>query len=243
MARLRHHARPALAAALLQLVCVSYEGTAPAAAAEARAVDHYVLSLSWSPSFCASDAAADETLQCGSPRSYAFVLHGLWPQYVRGWPSYCDTNQRAVPERLFATVKAFMPSRRLANHQWRKHGSCSGLSMAGYFGLAAELFGKVRIPARYLAPTHSITTDADEIETDFAKTNRGLRPEMMTVTCSGHKGRARLQDVRICVTPFGEFTRCGRNEAQSCEASSLVLPPVRRARRPTTPDGDLPGTP
>ena len=241
MARTPPHARPALAAALLLLSCVAT--ASGAAAAEARAIDHYVLSLSWSPSFCASEAAAGETLQCGSPRSYAFVLHGLWPQYARGWPSYCDTSQRVVPERVFARVKASMPSRRLANHQWRKHGSCSGLSVAGYFEMAAELFGKVRIPARYLAPTHPITTDAGEIETDFAKTNRGLKPEMMSVTCTGPKGRARLQDVRICVTPFGEFTRCGRNEAQSCEAASLVLPPVRRARRSTTPDGELPETP
>ena len=55
--------------------------------------DFYVLSLSWSPSFC---AAAAERIggrpsgpQCG-PRPYSFVVHGLWPQYDKGFPEYCQ---------------------------------------------------------------------------------------------------------------------------------------------------------
>ena len=54
--------------------------------------DFYVLSLSWSPSFC---AAAEERgnsgrsqAQCGE-RPFSFVVHGLWPQYDRGFPEYC----------------------------------------------------------------------------------------------------------------------------------------------------------
>src|SRR3981189_510772 len=51
--------------------------------------DFYVLSLSWSPSFC---AAAEERgnsgrsqAQCGE-RPFSFVVHGLWPQNDRGFP-------------------------------------------------------------------------------------------------------------------------------------------------------------
>lgn len=236
MAGTRRQARPALA--LLAFLCL-----AGPAAAETQAIDHFVLSLSWSPSFCLTEAAAGETLQCGGPRGYAFVLHGLWPQYERESPAYCETEDGVVPTALFEKVRSFMPSLRLVRHQWRKHGSCSGLSMTRYFELAAALFEKVRIPARYLAPTRPIETDATEIETDFAKTNRGLDPDMISLTCSRHKGRARLVDVRICFTTGGKFTSCGRREGQSCEGRSLVLPPLRSARRSTAPDDNASETP
>src|SRR6476469_4564070 len=51
---------------------------------DAGQFDFYVLSLSWSPSFCATAAERGNgrgpTPQCG-PRHYSFVVHGLWPQY------------------------------------------------------------------------------------------------------------------------------------------------------------------
>ena len=51
--------------------------------------DFYVLSLSWSPSFCesAGERGTPPREQCGA-RPYSFVVHGLWPQYDRGFPEY-----------------------------------------------------------------------------------------------------------------------------------------------------------
>ena len=52
--------------------------------------DYYVLALSWSPSYCqaaqerAPNRAPDQ--QC-SGRPFSFVVHGLWPQYERGFPA------------------------------------------------------------------------------------------------------------------------------------------------------------
>ncbi|MCC2111314.1 MAG: hypothetical protein KDJ16_04705, partial [Hyphomicrobiales bacterium] len=49
--------------------------------------DYYVLSLSWSPSYCEAEGDPREP-QCRKERPsrrYAFVVHGLWPQYERGW--------------------------------------------------------------------------------------------------------------------------------------------------------------
>ena len=55
--------------------------------------DFYVLSLSWSPSFCeeASERGNEgrSQAQCGG-RPFSFVVHGLWPQYEHGFPEYCD---------------------------------------------------------------------------------------------------------------------------------------------------------
>src|ERR1700676_4796019 len=54
--------------------------------------DFYVLSLSWSPSFCeeASERGNEgrSQVQCGG-RPFSFVVHGLWPQYEHGFPDYC----------------------------------------------------------------------------------------------------------------------------------------------------------
>ena len=51
--------------------------------------DFYVLSLSWSPSFCeeAAERGNDgrSQAQCGG-RPFSFVVHGLWPQYEHGFP-------------------------------------------------------------------------------------------------------------------------------------------------------------
>jgi ribonuclease T2 len=50
--------------------------------------DYYVLALSWSPTYCASRAGRRDRQQCGTGRGYAFVVHGLWPQYEKGWPDF-----------------------------------------------------------------------------------------------------------------------------------------------------------
>jgi ribonuclease T2 len=54
-----------------------------AAASRDPPIDHFVLALSWSPSFCALPEAADEVLQCAAGRRFAFVVHGLWPHSQR----------------------------------------------------------------------------------------------------------------------------------------------------------------
>src|SRR6201997_3862218 len=56
--------------------------------------DFYVLSLSWSPSFCdyvseRSPASVARQPECGD-RPFAFVVHGLWPQYEQWFPEFCQ---------------------------------------------------------------------------------------------------------------------------------------------------------
>src|ERR1700722_20478956 len=58
--------------------------------------DYYVLSLSWSPSFCEQaqergNSGRGQQAQCGG-RPFSFVVHGLWPQYEHGYPEYCDRS-------------------------------------------------------------------------------------------------------------------------------------------------------
>ena len=55
--------------------------------------DYYVLALSWSPNWCALEGDARDAEQCDE--DFGWVVHGFWPQYEAGWPSYCPTSMRA----------------------------------------------------------------------------------------------------------------------------------------------------
>jgi ribonuclease I len=110
--------------------------------------DFYVMSLSWSPGFCATPAGRNDDTQCGPQRHFAFVLHGLWPQYEkRGWPHDCGGGERP-DSAVVDAVLPIMPSPKLVNHEWSKHGTCSGLSPKEYFDEAGEAFRSVKIPMR-----------------------------------------------------------------------------------------------
>jgi ribonuclease T2 len=96
--------------------------------------DFYVLSLSWSPSFCEAEAGKRGTEeQCRRGRPFAFVVHGLWPQHERGFPRACVRPAPWVPEPLIRNSLDLMPARALILHEWREHGTCSGLAPQAYF--------------------------------------------------------------------------------------------------------------
>src|SRR5262245_12074681 len=87
--------RVTFVALVVSLVLAVSEIVAPAHAQDRRQnqpgqFDFYVLSLSWSPSFCeaAGERGTPPQQQCGA-RPYSFVVHGLWPQYERGFPEFC----------------------------------------------------------------------------------------------------------------------------------------------------------
>ena len=198
------------------------------AAAQGADVDHYVLALSWSPTFCASPEAENENLQCGKNRRFAFVVHGLWPQDRRSRPpQYCRTGESWVPEEQIDEMLPIMPSKSLIIHEWKKHGTCSGLGMEEYFDLTETLFRKIRVPARYLTPLQPVTITPETLIADFVKTNRGLRSDMMTIVCKPRAGRARLQELRVCFSLDGQFSQCRPRRRSDCASETLVLPPVK----------------
>jgi ribonuclease T2 len=213
---------------ILVLSCVM--ALAPGALAKqprAGAFDYFVLALSWSPSYCASSAGQNDTSQCSPGRRFAFVVHGLWPQYDQGWPQNCATEESWVSQYEIDLMMPVMPSKKLIIHEWKKHGSCAGVSQKDYFRATRLLFEKVKIPARYLSPTADVVTTPEQLVTDFVKTNKGLTADMLSVQCGNSKDRARLSELRVCLDKRGNFGACGGNEARSCQAKQLVMPQVR----------------
>ena len=194
---------------------------------KAGVFDYFVLALSWSPTYCASEAGQRDDTQCSPGRSFAFVVHGLWPQYNQGWPENCETDEGWVTQENIDAMMGVMPSKKLIIHEWKKHGSCAGVSQTAYFRATRLLFEKVKVPARYLSPTADVITTPEQLVTDFVKTNKGLSLDMLSVQCGNTRDRARLSELRVCLDKRGNFAACGQNEARSCRAKTLVMPRVR----------------
>lgn len=195
--------------------------------------DYYTLVLSWSPTYCAARKSDRFDPQCDrrGGRPYAFVLHGLWPQYTRGFPERCWTRDRPfVPKRLINRMLDIMPSPKLVIHEYKKHGTCSGLGPKGYYDLSRRMFESVKIPERFAGPQKGQMISPEGLVDAFIKVNPGLRPDMLAVACRGAGNR--LREVRICFSKSGKLTPCGRNENQRrlCRAKRMFVPPVRAPR-------------
>ncbi len=192
---------------------------------EAGKFDFYVMALSWSPGFCATPAGERDEMQCGPQRHFAFVLHGLWPQYEeRGWPQDCSTGQ--VDRQIVESMLSIMPSTRLVRHEWAKHGTCSGLSAKEYFEEAAEAFQSVKVPEAYRAPMKQITVNPKDVQRDFAAANPKFAAGGFVVTCTNN-GRF-LQEVRVCLTKDLDGRPCNREVQRSaCRSNEVIMRPVR----------------
>src|SRR5215475_12842010 len=106
--------------------------------------DYYLLTLSWSPEFCHSHADKPE---CQSGH-HGFVVHGLWPQYVDGYPEKCS-NAPGLSNP--AEMVDIMPDAGLVGHEWTTHGTCSGLGAEEYFKLLRRAFTSVKVPERFMS--------------------------------------------------------------------------------------------
>ena len=192
---------------------------------DAGKFDFYVMSLSWSPGFCATPAGERDETQCGPQRHFAFVLHGLWPQYEeRGWPEDCSTEP--LERQVVDGMLAIMPSPRLVRHEWSKHGTCSGLSSREYFEEATEAFQSVKIPEAYRAPIKQIMVNPANVQRDFAAVNPNFGAGSFVVTCTNN-GRF-LQEVRACLTKDLDGRPCNREVQRSaCRSNEVIMRPVR----------------
>jgi ribonuclease T2 len=186
--------------------------------------DFYVLALSWSPSFCKDmeKRGREAREQCGE-RPYSFVVHGLWPQYERGFPRDCQVPAPRLNRNIMASMLDLMPAPRLVYHEWDSHGTCSGMAPQAYFDLVRKARAAVKIPESYAGPKSTLTVTPDEVEEAFVKVNPGLSRKGIAVTCGG----TRLGEVRICMTKELRFRDCAEVDRRACRRDRLFMPPVR----------------
>lgn len=181
--------------------------------------DYWVLALSWSPEYCASPEARPGAKQCAQARE--FIVHGLWPQYERGYPESCDSRER-VSDRVADGLGELIPDRGLVFHQWRKHGSCSGLSSEAYFEELEQAARTIVIPRAALKQAAAApTTDARVLERAFIDANPGLAAESIVLDCR----QQFLREVRICLDLSLAPRACGADIRERCGRKLKVRPP------------------
>ncbi|MFC3612140.1 ribonuclease T [Lutimaribacter marinistellae] len=183
--------------------------------------DYWVLALSWSPSWCATEGDARDADQCDARHDHGWVLHGLWPQYDRGWPSYCRTPHRPPSRAMTAAMADIHGSAGLAWHQWKKHGTCSGLEAQDYHALSRLAYERVTRPEIFRKLERSVRLPASVVEEAFIEANPRLEPDMITVTCrDGY-----IAEARLCLSREGlEPVPCGRDVIRDCTQSAQFDP-------------------
>lgn len=183
--------------------------------------DSYVFSLEWTPAFCEGKPGLPEC-SSGSGRFDAknLALHGLWPNVdadashsygycgvgadVRALDraaTWCRMPAPGVSGGVMSRLSPLMPGTAscLQNHEWYKHGSCSGLSPDAYFSRASDLVEFVATTnfGRFLSAHAGETVTAEDalaaFEKDFGPGSRGK----VALLCTKAGSAALLLDVRM----------------------------------------------
>jgi len=215
-------------ARLLGLLCGLVSLAASAAAQSPPPVapspfDYYVMTLSWSPGFCDLGGEDKSPQQCAPGSGAGFVVHGLWPDNRRG-PDPEDCSDRGVSFGELSGARGLYPSDGLARYEYRKHGTCTGLSPRDYFATVAYVRDNIVVPAMFRSVTQRQRASPRAIVQAFVDANANLRPVNIAVTCV----RGQLTDVRICLTrDLRAFAVCPSVTGRTCRSDSISIAPLR----------------
>lgn len=166
----------------------------------AGAFDDYVLALTWVPGFCVWQPAKAE---CG--RGLGFALHGLWPKFENGdYPSNCGPGRLAPRDR--AAFSGLYPDPSMIDHEWSKHGTCSGLTPAAYAATARTFQAGIQIPTAFRSPRVLDGLDAVSLRASLIAANPGLDPADLQII----RSRGAVTEVRVCLSRQGQFRPCAR---------------------------------
>lgn len=185
--------------------------------------DYYVLSLSWSPNWCRLEGDARRSPQCDEREDFGWVLHGLWPQYHQGWPSYCRTTEPQPTRAMTSQMADIMGTSGLAWYQWKKHGVCSGLSAQTYYDTARRAYASVNRPEVFRKLQKPIKVPAKIVEEAFLKANPTWSADMLTITCKD----GMIQEARVCLSKDLSPVPCGRDTIRDCQMKDALFDPIR----------------
>lgn len=211
-------------ALIYSLIAALFAAGGPAAAEGERAgeFDYFVVSLSWSPNWCALEGDARQSPQCDAGADHGWILHGLWPQFHKGYPSYCRSIERAPSRGMTAAMADIMGTSGLAWHQWKKHGTCTGLPAPDYYALSRKAYGRITRPEVFRKLDRSVRLPAHVIEEAFLKANPQLEPDGITITCRNRH----IQEARICMSRELTPVPCGQDVVKDCTLENAVFDPI-----------------
>lgn len=97
--------------------------------------DFYLLAMTLHPAFCADGHLRKP--ECRAGRAVPISIHGLWPEKLAPgrYPRDCAGPPLDLAPALERDLAALMPGMAdgLHEHEWRRHGTCSGLDDDEYF--------------------------------------------------------------------------------------------------------------
>ena len=166
-------------------------------------------------------------VQCAAGRQLGFVLHGLWPQFERGFPESCGRSR--ISNALRDQYESLYPSPKLLFHEWNKHGSCSGLAPQEYLALSAKLRDSLKIPAAYARPQQPVRVTPGQFEDAFHQANPWLARDSVLPVC-GAGGRF-LREARVCFARDGKSRSCSQEaiaySQKSCGQATFLMKNVK----------------
>jgi ribonuclease T2 len=107
-----------------------------------------------------------------------------------------------VPSNLGRDYLDIVPTMGLIGHQWRKHGSCSGLSQADYLEDAAcSARADDHTGGEFALDALPSEIDASKPKMPSSPPIRGMKHDAIAVRCE----RGYLREIRICMTPSLDY--------------------------------------
>jgi len=168
--------------------------------------DYYFFALSWSPAFCAQ-AGGRSKFQCVD-NSFAFVVHGLWPQSASAQNSQGHPRNCKAPEALAGSLTrrflCIIPDAQLIQDEWNKHGACAFPNAQTYLEREKTLWEGLQKPDISNLPRF---TPARKIREAWVAANQraGLKAENISIAVrSGNV----FEEARVCYDKQFKFTRC-----------------------------------
>lgn len=174
--------------------------------------DFYLLSMTLHPAFCADGHARKAECRGGKPRMLS--IHGLWPERLakNQYPRDCTGPPLDLEPRLERELSSLMPgmAEGLHQHEWRKHGTCSGLDDDEYFQRTLHLGRRVdSLLADHLTTLAGGTTNTAELRA-FANTRLAGFGDSLTFHCRTlrdappeHRREPYLVEIRQCLGKDG----------------------------------------
>ena len=121
-----------------------------------------------------------------------------------------------IVERMLTLI----PGEGLIQHEWRDHGTCSGLAPAAYFDTIRRAYESIAIPPDFKSLNRRIEAGPREIDAKFAAANPRFK-DSFRVACGGGE----LSEVRVCMGKDLSPRPCGAHDTDCPAPRITLLPP------------------
>lgn len=173
--------------------------------------DYYLLNLSWSPEFCYSHPQAAE---CAAHQT--FVLHGLWPENDDGtYPENCTDAPGPADPGQYSDIYG---DPGLLAHEWRTHGTCTGLSADAFLATVRAAYRSVVIPPALANLQTQTSMTPEQILGLFTESNPRIPRTSLALSC----GHNYLTAIEVCLDKGLRPVAC--SGVRSCRANVVRIP-------------------